>query len=247
MIFALIICFIIFILVWGRKKTQDFAKRLIGKRVCFVIAHPDDESVFFLPTVKKAVDSNCEVFILCLSDGGFRGRGSKRKGELFDAMSVIGIPVDHITVLSDSSFQDSKIHFWDAAHLRPVIKEHLKLNKADVVITFDLAGASAHPNHCATAYACSTLAQQKETSWDCYLLNSYSQFYSFEILLEIAFEPHVVFSPFGFWWSVQCLRKHQTQWHKHIFKYMLLMRLRSVLSNYMYINSFYKVQKLHQD
>lgn len=40
------------------------------KRVLFVIAHPDDECMFFGPVILKlAQRSDCEIFLLCLSEG----------------------------------------------------------------------------------------------------------------------------------------------------------------------------------
>ncbi|XP_077301387.1 uncharacterized protein LOC143921952 [Arctopsyche grandis] len=42
-----------------------------------LIAHPDDESMFFSPFLY----SN-KPFILCLSDGGFEGKGEIRRKEL---------------------------------------------------------------------------------------------------------------------------------------------------------------------
>lgn len=40
------------------------------KRVLFVTAHPDDECMFFGPVILKlAQQSDCQIFILCLSEG----------------------------------------------------------------------------------------------------------------------------------------------------------------------------------
>ena len=38
------------------------------QRVLLVIAHPDDESMFFVPTMLRLAQS-CDVFMLCLSSG----------------------------------------------------------------------------------------------------------------------------------------------------------------------------------
>jgi hypothetical protein len=40
-----------------------------GQRVLFVIAHPDDEAMFFVPTVVQLVNSGVQVHLLCLSSG----------------------------------------------------------------------------------------------------------------------------------------------------------------------------------
>jgi N-acetylglucosaminylphosphatidylinositol deacetylase len=40
------------------------------KRVLFVIAHPDDECMFFGPVILKLAQRNdCQMFVLCLSEG----------------------------------------------------------------------------------------------------------------------------------------------------------------------------------
>jgi len=38
-------------------------------RVLLVVAHPDDESMFFAPTILQIRGSNIPLFILCLSTG----------------------------------------------------------------------------------------------------------------------------------------------------------------------------------
>ncbi len=65
-----------------------------------VTAHPDDETMFFAPTVlnlTKKKDS--EVFLLCLSRGDTNKLKGVRKRELYKACEVLGIPEGNITVL----------------------------------------------------------------------------------------------------------------------------------------------------
>ena len=40
-----------------------------GGRVLVVTAHPDDECMFFAPTILAAAGLKCSVFLLCLSEG----------------------------------------------------------------------------------------------------------------------------------------------------------------------------------
>jgi len=48
-----------------------------------IIAHPDDESMFFLPTIRFLVEEGkCEVWLLCLTTGNYDGLGSIRSNEL---------------------------------------------------------------------------------------------------------------------------------------------------------------------
>ena len=41
-------------------------------RLLLVVAHPDDESMFFAPLLTAAARSGTNVFVLCLSNGTHR-------------------------------------------------------------------------------------------------------------------------------------------------------------------------------
>jgi N-acetylglucosaminylphosphatidylinositol deacetylase len=52
------------------KISQNYGHLRTVKRVLFVTAHPDDECMFFGPVILKlAQKSDCQIFILCLSEG----------------------------------------------------------------------------------------------------------------------------------------------------------------------------------
>lgn len=38
------------------------------KRVIFIVAHPDDEVMFFGPTIMRLREA-CDIYLICLSDG----------------------------------------------------------------------------------------------------------------------------------------------------------------------------------
>lgn len=42
-----------------------------AKRALIVIAHPDDECMFFGPTIYRLCEQGTDVYMLCLSDGKF--------------------------------------------------------------------------------------------------------------------------------------------------------------------------------
>lgn len=55
-----------------------------------IIAHPDDESMFFLPTLYNLLQIDyCEVHILCLSNGNYAKLGKLREAELLAAARII--------------------------------------------------------------------------------------------------------------------------------------------------------------
>lgn len=66
---------------------------LRGKRICLLIAHPDDEAMFFAPTVLALTRPELQnhVKILCLSSGDAAGLGETRKKELTKSGLVLGL------------------------------------------------------------------------------------------------------------------------------------------------------------
>jgi N-acetylglucosaminylphosphatidylinositol deacetylase len=50
---------------------KDRFPKLLNKRICLLIAHPDDEAMFFAPTVLALTEPSLgnHVKILCLSSG----------------------------------------------------------------------------------------------------------------------------------------------------------------------------------
>ncbi|XP_013591871.1 PREDICTED: probable N-acetylglucosaminyl-phosphatidylinositol de-N-acetylase isoform X1 [Brassica oleracea var. oleracea] len=61
------------------------------KNVLFVIAHPDDESMFFSPTINYLASSGYNLHMLCFSTGNADGMGSIRKDELHQACAVLRV------------------------------------------------------------------------------------------------------------------------------------------------------------
>ena len=57
-----------------------------------VIAHPDDESMFFLPTIRSLQEAGETVWILCLTTGNYDGLGNTRKLELSKVCRLLRIP-----------------------------------------------------------------------------------------------------------------------------------------------------------
>jgi len=52
-----------------------------GKNILYIIAHPDDEAMFFQPSIVTLRDKN-KLFLLCLSNGNAEGLGRIREKEL---------------------------------------------------------------------------------------------------------------------------------------------------------------------
>lgn len=91
---------------------------LTGKRICLVIAHPDDEAMFFAPTIRHLTrpELGNQIVILCFSSGDADGLGHIRKKELVASALLLGLrKPEHIVVIEDEkNFPDSMTATWDA-------------------------------------------------------------------------------------------------------------------------------------
>ena len=91
-----------------------------------VTAHPDDESMFFVPTLYSLVggggeraelqppstSTTSQVWLLCLTTGNYNGLGSVRAQELQCAAESV-LHVDQTIVLDNDRFPDHPIKPWN--------------------------------------------------------------------------------------------------------------------------------------
>jgi N-acetylglucosaminylphosphatidylinositol deacetylase len=159
-------------------RSQDLQKRVVlvsaTNIFLLVIAHPDDECMFFIPTIVSLLASttttNTPFYILCLSNGNYHGLGKQREKEFYNAIQVLGLDFHKVTILSD--FPDNPLLDWNVELLSDSIYQHIKHivgpcsssqqvvsaaasegeqhQKRITIITFDSKGVSGHRNHCST-------------------------------------------------------------------------------------------------
>jgi len=120
-------------------------------KVLLVTAHPDDECMFFLPTIRAYLKQGAEVHILCLSIGMFDvtlrvytlpclvheriapvpagdadGLGPVRRQELFHACSLLAVPRDRVIAVDDPNLPDGMRVSWPvsavSSHIKTVVK-----------------------------------------------------------------------------------------------------------------------------
>lgn len=95
---------------------------LRNKSIVLLIGHPDDEAMFFGPTVLALTlpRNNNHVRIVCLSTGNAVGQGEIRRGELLRSARRLGIRSDEdVYIADDPRFQDGGENDWrpdDIAH-----------------------------------------------------------------------------------------------------------------------------------
>jgi N-acetylglucosaminylphosphatidylinositol deacetylase len=79
---------------------------LRNKRICLLIAHPDDEAMFFAPTVLALTrpETGNHVKILCLSTGNAAGLGETRKKELVKSGMMLGLRQEDDVFVIDSPY-----------------------------------------------------------------------------------------------------------------------------------------------
>ena len=83
-----------------RENLRRLRENLKHKIRPLVTSHPDDECMFFGPTILSLTKNPAvSLFLLCMSNGDYRREGRTRKGELYQACKVLGIQEDNITVL----------------------------------------------------------------------------------------------------------------------------------------------------
>ncbi|KAL3234461.1 N-acetylglucosaminyl-phosphatidylinositol de-N-acetylase [Nakaseomyces bracarensis] len=114
-----------------------------------VIAHPDDEVMFFAPTLIQLLDHVENFNVICFSNGDADGLGELRAQELKKSINYLAVNRENlqnidVTILDHP---DGPKEVWTG--LVDDLKKHLKLDngKNDFILTFDQNGISNHKNH----------------------------------------------------------------------------------------------------
>ena len=101
-----------------------------------VTAPPDDEAMFFIPTLRTLLGSRDEgpplVRVLCLSNGDYRdpSDGPVRARELQKACAVIGVQngkdgAGAVTVLDDARMKDGPNEVWGADVVSGAVRDQI--------------------------------------------------------------------------------------------------------------------------
>eukprot|EP00897_Mesotaenium_endlicherianum_P004374 jgi/Mesen1/3965/ME000210S03206 len=136
------------------------------RRVLLLVAHPDDESMFFAPTLlASSALKISSLHILCLSSGNAYGLGHVRRQEMVAACSVLGVKAEDVRVLDHPQLQarpaamdaqqlsvssdpvDGFEEDWKEEAVLPILEAAMAADSVDTILTFDAYGVSGHPNH----------------------------------------------------------------------------------------------------
>jgi hypothetical protein len=127
-----------------------------AKNLLVVTAHPDDECLFFAPSILRVLDGNPQVqghllslsngmnpraFSLChfhsrwltMSAGNNYGKGDLRLGELKRSCAVLHIPNSYCEALDHANLQDNPKVWWDTDLIQKLVDERVKQWSIDVV------------------------------------------------------------------------------------------------------------------
>ncbi|KAM7333561.1 N-acetylglucosaminyl-phosphatidylinositol de-N-acetylase isoform X1 [Alexandromys fortis] len=168
------------VLTWGFLRVRNSAERMrspeqaglpgAGSRALLVIAHPDDEAMFFAPTVLGLARLGQRVFLLCFSAGNYYSQGEIRKKELLQSCDVLGIPPSRVTIIDKSEFPDDPGVQWDTESVANTLLQHIEVNDISLVVTFDAEGVSGHSNHVALYKAVRALRSEGKLPTGCSVL-----------------------------------------------------------------------------
>ncbi|VVT48406.1 uncharacterized protein SAPINGB_P001763 [Magnusiomyces paraingens] len=147
-----------------------FTGNFPNSNVFLLTAHPDDESMFFGPTLHRLSKNNVSVNIICFSTGDNEGIGHVRKAELEAAVSYFGSeknPVNLLQIVDKPNiFPDSMTVEWNstllALHTKDIIESYISPENKDSIniLTFDYFGVSGHANHRALFHAAKLLSDE---------------------------------------------------------------------------------------
>ncbi|XBW38035.1 hypothetical protein QEN19_003620 [Hanseniaspora menglaensis] len=128
--------------------------------VTLVIAHPDDEIMFFNQLLlalnhwhseeSEGAERILKLNIICLTDGDNNKKyGKLRESELEDSCKTLlsNFSLSVNLFIHVGNFIDSMTEEWDITDVTKYLSEKISSAETNLVITFDSAGISGHINH----------------------------------------------------------------------------------------------------
>ncbi|KAF6259097.1 N-acetylglucosaminylphosphatidylinositol de-N-acetylase family protein [Scenedesmus sp. NREL 46B-D3] len=209
-----------------------------ARRALLVIAHPDDESMFFAPTLHVLHNQGAVVRILCLSNGDGDGLGVIREKELLAACRVLQIPTQNVTIVNHPQLQDGMARAWPAEAVAHQVEQQLKQHPCDTVFTFDAHGVSGHLNHRGVHHGVRLLLESQgrqlgvQAGWQLVserLLHKYGCLLSAPLSALLLRPGQALVTSARVWASVRAMAAHKSQW-------VWYRKLFVMLSSYTYVN-----------
>uniref|UniRef100_A0A182JHU9 N-acetylglucosaminylphosphatidylinositol deacetylase n=1 Tax=Anopheles atroparvus TaxID=41427 RepID=A0A182JHU9_ANOAO len=212
-------------------------------RALLVTAHPDDEVMFFGPTILELRRRQCRVFVLCLSEGNHDRKGPIRRQELWDACESLGVRPEDITLVNATHLQDDPTLEWKTVTIANQLLRQVESLDVELLVTFDKEGVSGHPNHCAIYYATASLCLSGMIPSNCKVLTletvnlcrKYLSIFDLPVTLLLSTNWVVL--------SWRARRAVQNAMRLHNSQMVWFRKLYIVFSRYMVINSLREINK----
>ncbi|KAJ1914288.1 N-acetylglucosaminyl-phosphatidylinositol de-N-acetylase [Tieghemiomyces parasiticus] len=239
------------------------------RRVLLVIAHPDDECMFFGPLLTalqrwQSPDPTdpvprVEVHVLCMSVGNFDKQGEVRQVELVRSCARFGIAKENIIIVDDPSLPDNPNKVWNIQLVARIIEKCVVDRGIGSIFTFDQRGVSGHMNHIAVNLGVQHMLgfsrRIKARSLPAYRLVSVGLLRKYASLFDTFFSLSVTSQPelanFGLVSSSEYLLfvahwrdviKAREAMYEHRSQMLWFRHLYIFFSRYMVINSFERVR-----
>ena len=221
---------------------KNISKRMFKKRICILIAHPDDECMFFGPIIRQLSKCSNKFYVLCMTTGDFYGKGNIRIDELkLSCQNLIGdINLVDVKVVNETNLPDHPKFEWDKNLCAKIIRNYIHSNSIDVLITFDSRGVSSHLNHCFLYAIVKSLDLNEKIQF--YYMETVSlarkYLFLFDLLPTLYYSNNLIAinSPDDYRQCFKSMMNHQSQlvWFRWLY---------ILTSRYMIINSL-KIRKL---
>ncbi|XP_049879163.1 N-acetylglucosaminyl-phosphatidylinositol de-N-acetylase [Pectinophora gossypiella] len=236
----LVVCCIVY-RRYARRLPTRTRGALKTKRVLMVVAHPDDECMFFGPTIFRLCEQGADVHVLCLTNGNYEGKGQIRRSELWDACKELGVPGQNICLIMDTRLRDDPKCQWPVPIVAKLIQHRLESLDIDTLVTFDRGGISSHPNHSAVFYAVAYMFVEKLVPKRCtvYTLDSVNVLRKYIAFLDLPLSFVLSSKRYFLRWTesrrvVRAMKRHKSQmvWFRHLYvmfsRYMVINTLRRI-------------------
>ncbi|XP_024080629.1 N-acetylglucosaminyl-phosphatidylinositol de-N-acetylase [Cimex lectularius] len=223
--------------IW-QNKMKGMSKDLNRlRRVLLVTAHPDDECMFFGPTVLQLLKTS-NLYLVCLSSGDYYGEGHVRREELWASCATLGINPNNIQLYHHDALLDDPIGEWNDILIANIILSQIETLAIDMVISFDGSGVSGHKNHISIYKGLEYLRTNNmlPNDCECYALNTVSILRKFFGVMNILFD--ISFSSYVLTCSYKEQQIIKLAMSKHASQYIWFRKVFMFFSRYTYINSF---------
>ncbi|ELT94579.1 hypothetical protein CAPTEDRAFT_144788 [Capitella teleta] len=248
-VFLGVILFSFFFLVSHLLKRKRRLKTLfksvcLSRRALFIIAHPDDECMFFAPSILSLTSSGQnQVFLLCLSTGDFYKQGRVRQKELIESCKILGIGENRIFIVNHNELPDHPNIMWSNELLAEIILPYVKDYYIDLIFTFDEYGVSGHLNHKAICGGVKSVLERNDcpAGLASYKLESTNILRKYVSILDVGLSyvtsSILIVAQWSDVWKAQdAMRAHKSQ-------YVWFRSLYILFSRYVIINSFQAFKK----